>query len=97
MSDVRVLKPEEIYLSQRAQSSQRRIRWVKVSGLRPEKIYLSQSAQRTQRKQSGSASRKKIKIMHRAETPRRRENQNQDLVALSCEKPLQGPLGFNPA
>jgi hypothetical protein len=27
--------------------------------------------------------------LHRAETPRRRENQDQDFGALSCEKPFQ--------
>ena len=35
--------------------------------------------------------------MHRAETQRRRENQNQDLVALACEKQLKDPFCFNPA
>ena len=31
--------------------------------------------------------------MHRAETQSRRENQNQDMVTLSCAKPPYGP-GF---
>ena len=36
----------------------------------------------------------KAKPFHRAETQRRRENQNQDMGALSCVNPLQ-PLGSN--
>jgi len=34
---------------------------------------------------------KKGKIMHRAKTQRRKEKQNQDFVALSCENPFQAP------